>query len=136
MNKKGSAEKSGYFIIFIVLFGISFLYAFSLLYVDKADFNTENIEDSIIATRVLNCFSDDNFLLDKENKMNIVDLKDCFGNDKYRLEIKLDEEEPKKNTPTELRSPRKIKRYVKLKNGEEGILEIKYKKKKNEAWIS
>jgi len=98
----------------------------SFLRISEADFHAENIEDSIVATKVLNCFSDDNFLLDK-TKMNSNELRRCFSNAKYFLEIKLNEEEPIKNVE-ELHNPRKIKRYVKLKNGEGGILEIKYVK--------
>jgi len=131
MNKRGIlAEKTGYFFVYIILFGFAALYFFSILGVSNSvEFNTESIEDSVVATRVLNCFSDDNFLLDK-SKMNVVDLRNCFGNDKYFLEIKLDDKDVK-NIPGELHFPRKIKRYVKLKNNEKGILEIKYVKKKN-----
>lgn len=131
MNKRGIlAEKTGYFFVYFILFTFAAYYSLSVMGITSSvEFNTESIEDSIVATRILNCFSDDNFLLD-ESKMNVVDLRNCFSNDKYFLDIKLDEKDVK-NIPGELHFPRKIKRYVKLKNNEKGILEIKYVKKKN-----
>jgi len=134
MNKKGIlAEKTGYVIVWTILFAFAALYFFNILGMSSSvAFNTESIEDSIVATRVLNCFSDDNYFFDAD-KMTNVEFRDCFSNAKYILEIELD----KKESENKIFEPsgnvggitREVRRYVKLKNGEEGILKITYRKK-------
>ena len=132
MNKKG-ADLSGlmvWAIIYAVLFAFAFFYGASFLKTSNVEFNTDEIEDSIIVTRVINCFSNNKYF--DENKMNSNELRKCFDSDKYFLEIELkkmngDNKLPLTNVPGELHDYRIVKRYVNLENGN-AILEINYVK--------
>ncbi len=133
MNKKGViAEKTGFYIAYIFLFSFAILYAASFLGSGVTKFDTENIEDSVIAVNVLSCFSDDKLGVIDEEKLNEEELKKCFAGDKYSLRIKLDKkdgEDKVLETHGEIKDFRSVKRYVKLKDGE-GILGIDYVKNK------
>ena len=132
MNKKG-ADLPGlmvWAIIYAVLFAFAFFYGVSFLKTSNAEFDTSEIEDSIVATRVINCFSNDNYF--DESKMTLVDLTRCFDSDKYFLEIELkkkdgDNKLPLTNVPGEIHDYRNIKRYINLEN-ENALLEINYVK--------
>ena len=132
MNKKG-ADLPGlmvWTIIYAVLFAIAFFYGASFLKTSNVEFNTNEIEDSIVATRVINCFSNNKYF--DESKMGMDNLARCFYGDKYFLEIELKKKNGDNkllltNVPGELHSYRSIKRYVNLEN-ENAILEINYKK--------
>ena len=64
--------------------------------------------------------------------MTMAELKKCFYNDKYFLEIELkkkngDNKPPLTNVPGELHNYRSVKRYINLEK-ENAILEINYVK--------
>ena len=135
VNKKGqvAVEKFGFWILCAFVFAIAFTYAvFFMGFNNLVKFETGGMEDSIIATRVLTCFSGDKLGILDEDKIKSRELKKCFNNDKYYLEINLEKEngeeiplEPYGNVGGITRT---FKRYVKLEEGY-GVLRIEYRKK-------
>lgn len=131
MNKKGIiAEKMGFYIAYIFLFALAISFALVFMVGSTTEFDSDEIEDSIVATRVLSCFSDGEIGVINEEEFNLENLKKCFSEGTYFFKIRLDKEE-KKGVPLivgeEFGYYRTSKRYVKLKEGE-GVLEIGYVK--------
>jgi len=132
MNKRGDIpEKTGYYILFIIVFGISVAFAAIFLSEGITEFNTGEIKDSIVATKVLSCFSGGELGVIDETEITRSSLVRCFPGAKYFLKINLDKRGGEnlflENTPGDLHDFRSVKRYVKLNDGE-GILEIDYVK--------
>ena len=97
MNKKGSgtpASKSGFYLLFLVIFTFSIGYA-GYAIVKSTD--SENIVDfselekSVVINRVISCLSTENFGEIDKNKFNEPYLMNCLNNNNFNILILLDD---------------------------------------------
>ncbi|MBU2639189.1 MAG: hypothetical protein KKG75_00610 [Nanoarchaeota archaeon] len=94
MNKKGGstlASKSGFYIIFLILFTFAVLYSVKFIEdkeVRRVDFF--QLEDSVVINRVISCVSNDNFGEIDVNKFNEIELRKCLTNTNFNFIIMLD----------------------------------------------
>jgi hypothetical protein len=130
MNRKGNstlASKTGFYILFILLF--VFAVGYSVSFIERGEIEARDlieIEKSVIANRVVSCLSGNYFGEIDLEKYNLDGLRNCLKNDNYGFLIKLTENEDVVFGDLNFRAE-KSRRYV-LIEGEKSILEVTYSK--------
>jgi len=122
------AQHMGYMIGYIILLGMAVGFTANFISLeDKFLVKLDHVEDSVVANRVVRCFSDEKeFGVINTAKLNDETLERCLG-DKYLLNIKLtrtEGEDIRIETGT-LGQARVVNRYV-VADGKAAKLEVGY----------
>ena len=122
------AQHMGYVIGYIILLGMAVGFTANFISLeDKFLVKLDHVEDSVVANRVVRCFSDEKeFGVINTAKLNDETLERCLG-DKYLLNIKLtrtEGEDIRIETGT-LGQARVVNRYV-VADGKAAKLEVGY----------
>lgn len=122
------SQHIGFIIGYIILLGLAIGVAANFVSIDdKFSVKLDNIEDSVVANRVVRCFSiEGDFGVIDLSKVNDETLVDCMG-DKYLLNVKLSRMEGDDVIIENynLRQTRVVSRYV-VADGKAAKLEVGY----------
>ena len=132
MNKKGGsilASKFGFYIVFILLFSLSLVYALKLIErTELTDVKFDEIEKKVMVNRVISCLSGDNFGEIDINKFNEFEVRKCFPNNDFNLRVLLDNGvDPKRIVLGDITQGKSTGRFV-LVDGERARLGVSYLK--------
>ena len=133
------ASKTGYYLLYVFLFTVAVVYVASFTQPERDYvFKLGDVEDGVVANRVIRCFSEENnFGVIDVAKFDINTLKKCFGESKYNLRIKLNRKKGQIIEPLEmgnLDEVRIIRRYVLMdEGGKYGAVRLEIGYNKNAA---
>lgn len=137
-NKKGIiAEKTGFYIIYIFLFFFAVLYAaYNLHYQLSFKLDTSEIDDSIVANKVLSCFCNEKLGELSSEKLDLYknspnEFLKCYPAKKYGIIVYIDKELIL-DFSEGFEKLREVKRYV-LVDGNGKIFKINYKGEQDAA---
>ncbi|MBI2507937.1 hypothetical protein HYV89_03210 [Candidatus Woesearchaeota archaeon] len=123
-------HKSGFLIAYIFIFSFGAVITAGFIKTENIyDIKLDSAEDSVVANRVIKCFSEkDNFGILDEEKFSKDELTRCMG-DKYGLDVNLRKLEGKSNAVEigAIGEMRTVSRYV-LADGKGAKLEVGYTK--------